>query len=402
MLFSFPLEFYFFAIILILITIFQNHLLRIAIGGLVVVTLYKIFFSGFHQGGGFNGFVQHSIHEWVNIANLLMLLVGFELLADHFSKSNITNGISKILPKGWLGAFVLLAFVFFISSFLDNIAAAIIGATIASNLFNKKVHIGYLASIVAASNAGGSGSVVGDTTTTMMWLAGISPLQVVHAYTAAIVALFVSGYFASRQQHNYQPIIRAKILGAKIDWSRIFIVFLILVTAVTVNIVINLKFTEISNDFPFIGFSIWVVLLLMIPLRTPKWALVPESFKGSIFLLALIFTASMMPIEKLPLPSPESTFGVGFLSAVINNIPLTELGIKQGNYDWGLLAYAIGYGGSMIWFGSSAGVAAANLFPEARSTTRWIKEGWHVTLAYIIGFLFFMLILGWHPTAISK
>ena len=207
MLFSFPLEFYFFAIILILVTIFQNQLLRIAIGGLVVVTLYKIFFSGFHQGTGFNGFVQHSIHEWVNIANLLMLLVGFELLADHFSKSNITNRISKILPEGWLGAFVLLAFVFFISSFLDNIAAAIIGATIASNLFNKKVHIGYLASIVAASNAGGSGSVVGDTTTTMMWLAGISPLQVVHAYTAAIVALFVSGYFASRQQHNYQPII---------------------------------------------------------------------------------------------------------------------------------------------------------------------------------------------------
>ena len=77
MLFSFPLEFYFFAIILILVTIFQNQLLRIAIGGLVVVSLYKIFFSGFHQGAGFNGFVQHSIYEWVNITNLLMLLVGF-------------------------------------------------------------------------------------------------------------------------------------------------------------------------------------------------------------------------------------------------------------------------------------------------------------------------------------
>ncbi len=95
----------------------------------------------------------------------------------------------------------LLAIIFVLSSFLDNIAAAIIGATIASKLFQKKVHIGYLAAIVAASNAGGSGSVVGDTTTTMMWLAGVPPIEVFHAYIAAIVALFVSGYFAAKQQH---------------------------------------------------------------------------------------------------------------------------------------------------------------------------------------------------------
>ena len=51
------------------------------------------------------------------------------------------------------------------------------------------MHIGYLAAIVAASNAGGSGSVVGDTTTTMMWIDGVSPLDVLDAYVAAVVAL---------------------------------------------------------------------------------------------------------------------------------------------------------------------------------------------------------------------
>ena len=49
-------------------------------------------------------------------------------------------------------------------------------------LFRRKVHIGYLAAIVAASNAGGSGSVVGDTTTTMMWIDGVSPLSVLEAF----------------------------------------------------------------------------------------------------------------------------------------------------------------------------------------------------------------------------
>ena len=66
--------------------------------------------------------------------------------------------------------------VFVLSSFLDNIAAALIGGTMARHVFRGKVHIGYLAAIVAASNAGGSGSVVGDTTTTMMWIDGVSPL----------------------------------------------------------------------------------------------------------------------------------------------------------------------------------------------------------------------------------
>ena len=45
-------------------------------------------------------------------------------------------------------------------------------------------------------------------------------------------------------------------------------------------------------------------------------------------------------------------------------VPLTALALKQDNYDWGMLAYAVGFGGSMIWFGSSAGVAISNLFPR--------------------------------------
>ncbi len=65
-----------------------------------------------------------------------------------------------------------------------------------------------------------------------------------------------------------------------------------------------------------------------------------------------------------------------------------------------MLAYCVGYGGSMIWFGSSAGVAVANLFPEAKSVGRWVKEGWHVTFAYIVGFVAIMLIWGWNPMMI--
>ena len=53
-------------------------------------------------------------------------------------------------------------------------------------------------------------------------------------------------------------------------------------------------------------------------------------------------------------------------------------------------------GGSMLWFGSSAGVAICNMFPEARSTGRWLREGWLIAVAYVVGFAALLLTLGWH------
>jgi hypothetical protein len=108
-----------------------------------------------------------------------------------------------------------------ISSFLDNIAAALIGGTIAIVVFKNRVHIGYIAAIVAASNAGGSGSVVGDTTTTMMWIDGVSPFNVLHAFIAAAVAMLFFGWFAAHQQHKFQPIQKDATAGVKVDWLKI-------------------------------------------------------------------------------------------------------------------------------------------------------------------------------------
>jgi Na+/H+ antiporter NhaD/arsenite permease-like protein len=104
-----------------------------------------------------------------------------------------------------------------------------------------------------------------------------------------------------------------------------------------------------------------------------------------------------MPVDRLPPASPATTFALGFVSAVFDNIPLTKLALEQGGYDWGVLAYAVGFGGSMMWFGSSAGVAVANLFPEAKSVGQWLRGGWHVAVGYVVGFLALLAILGWRP-----
>jgi len=392
-----PLDFILFALTLIGVALFHNYTLYVGLTGLATITLYKLLFTGFKAGDGVAGLVGHFQHEWVVLANLFCLLMGFALLSRHFEKSHVPAILPKYLPNDWKGGFVMLVMVFVLSSFLDNIAAALIGGAMAHQLFKAKVHVGYLAAIVAASNAGGSGSVVGDTTTTMMWIDGISPVSVFHAYGAAVVALCITAYFAAKQQHAYSPIIKHAHGHTKVDKPRIGIVILILIFAIVTNVVINVKFTELADHFPFIGVGVWAAIILSIPVRRPDWEVMPETFKGSVFLLSLVTCASMMPVERLPLASALAALSLGFVSAVFDNIPLTALALKQGGYDWGVLAYSVGFGGSMIWFGSSAGVALSNMYPEAKSVGNWLRHGWHVTLAYVVGFAVLYFTIGWNP-----
>jgi len=392
-----PVDFILFGVTLLGVALFHRLTLRVAVAGLALITLYKLGFTGFKTGSGVPGLLVHLQHEWVILTNLLGLLLGFALLSNHFEESKVPAVLPRFLPDDWKGALALLFMIFVLSSFLDNIAAALIGGTIARTVFRGKVHIGYLAAIVAASNAGGSGSVVGDTTTTMMWIDGVHPLQVLEAYIAAGTAMLIFGIPASIQQQRYSPIVREPPKGIVVDWARVFIVAVILVAAIVVNVIVNVRFNEISDRFPFIGAAVWVALLACVPLRRPAWEELPNAVKGSIFLLSLVLAASMMPVHKLPDASWKVAMGLGFVSAVFDNIPLTALALKQGGYDWGFLAYAVGFGGSMIWFGSSAGVALSNMYPEGKDAIAWVRGGWHVAIAYVIGFFVMLAVLGWYP-----
>ncbi len=291
---------------------------------------------------------------------------------------------------------MLLALVFVLSGFLDNIAAAMIGATVARTVY-RRVHLGFLAAIVAASNAGGAGSVVGDTTTTMMWLDGVSPLAVLQAYVASATAFLVFAIPAARQQHRFAPIVKDAPAGVAVDWPRLVIVLTILICAVSANVYANTLPAQSAEAFPFVGATVIGVILFLTPWRRPDWSAVPAAARGSLFLLSLVLAASMMPVDELPPATAQTTFGLGVVSAVFDNIPLTRLALEQGGYDWGALAYAVGFGGSMLWFGSSAGVAVANLFPEARSAVQWMRHGWHVAVGYVVGFAVLMATLGWQP-----
>lgn len=377
--FGINFEFILFGLTLAGVAFFHHKTLQVALTGLVAVLLYKLLFTDYN-------IPLYFAHEWKDLLNLFGLLIGFALLANHFEHSGIPAKLPHYLPDDWKGGFLLLVLVFILSSFLDNIAAAMIGGGIAHVVFKKRVHIGYIAAIVAASNAGGSGSVLGDTTTTMMWIDGVNAIDVIHSYVAAIPALFIFGIVASIQQHRYQPILKDEIPNAQLSWRRLGVSGMILAGAITTNVLL---------EFPAIG--VWAAILLGALIIKTNWSEAKHAFPGSVFLLSLVLCAGMMPVDKLPAASWQSAMALGFISSFFDNIPLTKLALTQGGYDWGVLAFTVGFGGSMMWFGSSAGVALSNMYEEAKSVTQWIKSGWSVIVAYVISFLILLLVMGWHP-----
>jgi Na+/H+ antiporter NhaD/arsenite permease-like protein len=388
--FNIRLEFILFALTLIGVAVFHHKTMYVALTGLTAILLAKYIFTDFSMTEHLIG-SETKEGEWRILLNLMGLLFGFSILAEHFKESKFPDILPNYLPDGWKGGFVLLFFITVLSSFLDNIAAAMIGGTIAMVVFKGKVHIAFLASIIAASNAGGAGSVVGDTTTTLMWIDGVNPLNVIHAFVASFAALAIFGIIGAIQQDRYQPITARTSKDIKVDWGRIAVVFLILICTIITNWTL---------EFPAIG--VWIGILIGGFFRKTPWQEMKHVWKGTVFLMALVTCASLMPVEELPPASAWTAFSLGFVSAVFDNIPLTKICLEQGGYDWGVLAYTVGFGGSMIWFGSSAGVALSNLYPEAKNTFNYVKKGWHVIVAYVAGFFVLISTIGWHPHAPHK
>lgn len=92
-------------------------------------------------------------HEWVILTSLLGLLLGFAPLSKRLEEGRVSAARcpAAFLPAG-SGASCCCALIFALSSFLDNVAAALIGGSMAVLVHRGKLHTGYPAAIVAASN----------------------------------------------------------------------------------------------------------------------------------------------------------------------------------------------------------------------------------------------------------
>ena len=304
----------------------HDYNVEVALGGLAALMLYNAYTgdAGYtpHMG-------EHFVHEAGSLLNLGFMIAGFAVLAKTFEESKLGDAMPRWLPDDWRGGAMLICMVCVMSAFLDNIAACLIGGVVAKEVFKDRkgrtrLTVGYIAALVMASNLGGAPSPIGDTTTIMIVNAGIPSDRVLAGVPGVMVGCLVLAYFAGRQQDAHQRILKDEAKGTTVNLRIVMAVIVTLIFVIIGTLTIHLT-----------SVGVWAGLIVAgafafhhIPWRE-GWA--HSTVRSSLFLVALVACASLMP-KFLPAPSWGSTLGLGVMSAFFDNIPLTDLAIRQGGF----------------------------------------------------------------------
>ncbi len=333
--------------------------------------------------------------EFVEIAGILFFLMGamtiVELVDAHEGFSLVTQRVKarnkvKLL---WIVAWV----TFFLSAVLDNLTTTIVVVSLLRKLVaDRETRLMFIGIAVIAANAGGAWTVIGDVTTTMLWIKNkINSVEVIRdLFLASVVCLLIPLLVASRSMKGDLPPV--SLQNDENDdktiepWHRTL--FLMLGLAGLMMVPIFKAFTHLP---PFMGMVLslgvlWVTSELVSHTMDDKTrsstgvlsALRRVDMSSILFFLGILLAVSALgsvEILKNIAVSLQSSIGnnsiiaiiIGLVSAVVDNVPLVAAGIEMYSETppndpfWMLLAYCAGTGGSCLIIGSAAGVAAMGL-----------------------------------------
>jgi hypothetical protein len=378
------------------------------------------------------------------------LLPGFDRMAYFFEHSGACAWIERRIKTDWGILFMLWA----LSGILDNIATAMLGGAIVKSRYGSVIShcraqkdprkrklprwlFLLLVAVIAASNLGGAASAFGDTTTTMMWIDGVPILLLALGYPASIVGqLMLSKLAVAKHKELPEDFDHTHVGRQKyIDWTWhdfvrnagyaiTLVVFPWRWGQLAKSVVAGHKLYpmlgipgmvagNIGFDQP--GLGLWIGMLAgyffgrlvdRIKKTEPAefgWKSMLKAIPNTVFLLLLVYSAKLIPLTLIS----DTIFGafkhfqmepdydiiaiiLGLISPIFDNIPLASLALDIGGFHWPFLALAIGFGGSMLWFGSSAGVALAKEFPELEQTRDWFAK------PFLVVFFVYWVILFTH------
>lgn len=341
--------------------------------------------------------VNHQLDESVaSTAQIVFFLIGAMTIVEVIDAHNGFEVITSIIrTKKQTTLMWIIGFVtFFLSAILDNLTTTIVMVSLIQKLIGKKDDRLLFASvIVIAANAGGAWTVIGDVTTTMLWIGGqLSPISIMEAVllpslTNLLVPLLIIGYFVRGKEIVPPP--REETQGHQIElFERNLMFSLGLGTLVAVPV-----FKTVTHLAPFMGILFGLGLLWLVgeivhrhkdedtrrPL-TLVHALTRIDMSAIVFFLGILMAVACLEharVLELLAKWLDATVGrldiivilLGLLSAVIDNVPLVAATMGMYNlvqhppdsFIWEFMAYCAGTGGSILIIGSAAGVAAMGL-----------------------------------------
>ncbi len=297
------------------------------------------------------------------------------------------------------------AIAFFLSPIADNLTTALILSTVLVTIekTNKKFLVPGAINIVVAANAGGAWSPFGDITTLMAWTAEKGHfLDFMFLFPASIIGWLVTAYLLSRFVPEDKPVFDADnepkvtiLKGGKVImglgiftifsavmshqlfhlpamWGMVFGLSLLKLYAYrhkkkhSEDIKIYDSISKIENDTLLFFFGILAAVGSL-------------HFIGYLDLAANLYNTAGATTVNI---------GVGFLSAIVDNIPVMSAVLKanptMGLEQWLLVTLTAGIGGSLISFGSAAGVGVMGKLRGIYTFSSHMKYAWTILVGYIV------------------
>ncbi len=342
----------------------------------------------------------------------LFLMAAMTFVAYLNAKGFISALVQRILPskiseRGLM--FVIAIFAFIFSSFADNVTATLVAIAVISSLnINAKKRLKYATLIIFAVNSGGVSLITGDVTTLMIFLAG--KVSITNLLILVVPSLLGVLTLAMLLSYKLKDTIALENTPTHIEKTDI-VIALIFISTIAFTLIANVLY-HIPPVLCFLfGLSImFIVARVLQRKKTNKNILnyIREvEFDALLFFLGVLLLVGILKVVGVLnsftelyqyLPVIWVNYLIGFMSSVIDNVPLTAALLKA-NVDmsinqWLLLTYATGVGGSILVIGSAAGIIAMSKIKELNFMS-YLRNVFYLILAYSVGYLSVYLSANW-------
>jgi len=384
-------------------------------------TFIFILIGIYYAVNGLDGeYLHHEIELLIyEIAGIFFFLFVAMTYIEAMIDRNVFSSLRySLVSKGynykklfWLTG--LLAF--FISPVADNLTTALILSTVLITIDkeNKAFIVPAAINIVVAANAGGAWSPFGDITTLMVWVDGKGTFtEFLYLFPASILGWFVTAFLLSRFVPNANPpfaegekevhiapggkviiglfavtiataVISHQLLHLPAMWGMMFGLALLKMYIYKMSRRVRYDSEGIAcptvNVFSFIAKIENDTLLFFFGILAAVGGLHFLGFLEYFTDLYAQFGATTVNI------------GVGFLSAIVDNVPVMSAVLKSNpdmgastQAQWMLVTLTAGVGGSLISFGSAAGVGVMGKLHGIYTFGSHLKLAWTVLVGYIV------------------
>lgn len=296
---------------------------------------------------------------------------------------------------------------FFLSPIADNLTTALILSTVLITIEQKRTEflVPGAINIVVAANAGGAWSPFGDITTLMAWTSGKGEfVDFLFLFPASVLGYVATAFLLSRIVPNVVPdfdaskekapelmkgsnvvvvlgivtiisaVLSHQVLHLPAMWGMMFGLALLklysyrLKTKHSTRLDIFESMSKIENNTLLFFFGILAAV-------------------GALYFIGWLALAAVVYDPNVLGPT-WSNIGVGFLSAIVDNVPVMSAVLKaspeMGLDQWMLVTLTAGVGGSLISFGSAAGVGVMGKLPGIYTFGAHMKYSWMILVGYII------------------